>query len=243
MHYSMALLLAASALPLAACGPEPDREVAETDPEDTLPAPPFSLETLPPDSLAPIVRRDSLPPRAEVLTDSIRIEGMAQPERLTLVRSPAGFAPPFSTYLPSQLKVEFATNDTAPAVRFVAAFAGQVNAEAFLQVRFYPPGSAELVAQAAVDAYLGGRDPRQASVSPSGAWPWSLGAYDFQYGAGPGQSGYMGTIGIGRHGNRFFHVLAHYPADYGDGVGPRFHRIMEEWRWEDDGSRLVARDR
>ena len=239
MRYAL-VVLAAVTVCMAGCGPEPARDVADSDPEDTLPPPPYSLETLPPDSLAPVVRRDSLPPRPEVLTDSIRIEGMAQAERLTLVRSPAGLEPPFTTYLPSGMKVEFAVNDTAPSVRFVAAFAGQVNADAFLQVRFYAPGSAELVARNAVEVYLRGRDPRDESVVRSGGWPWTIDAWDFQYGAGPRQSGYMGTIGIARHANRFFHVLAHYPADYGDGLGPRIQRILQEWRWEDDGSPLVA---
>lgn len=223
---------------LGACGSgQPPAEDAPAD--DSVPSPPYNLETLPQDSTVAVARRDSLPPRPAVLEDSISIEGMAQAERLTLVRSPAGFSPPFTTYLPSQMRVDFVASDTTPSVRFVAAFAGRTNPEAYLQVRLYPPGAAELVARTAVDTYLRGRDPRQDNVHPSEGWQWTIDAYDFQYGAGPQQSGFMGTIGIARHGNRFFHVLAHYPAEYGDGVGPRFERILREWRWEDDGSRLV----
>lgn len=226
------------------CFPEEEAAVDSSAPEeleDTIPAPPYSLETLPPDSLVPVQRRDSLPQRPAVLLDSIRVEGASQSDRLTLVRSPAGFSPPFTTYLPSQMKVDFMASDTAPSVRFVAAFGGRTNPEAYLQVRVYRPGVAELVPRNEIEVYLRGRDPRQDNVTPSQGWPWTLAAYDFYYGAGPQQSGFMGTIGLGRHANRFFHVLAHYPAEYGDGIGPRIHRILTEWRWEDDGSWLVPR--
>lgn len=239
LHHILLLSILATA-----CFPEEEAPAdpgAAEEPEDTIPAPPYSLETLPPDSQVPVQRRDSLPERPAVLTDSIRIEGMAQAERLTLVRSPEGFAPPFTTYLPSQMKVDFVVSDTAPSVRFIAAFAGKVNPQAYLQVRLYRPGVAELVPRTEIDVYLRGRDPRQDNVTPSQGWPWTIAAYDFQYGAGPRQSGFIGTIALGRHANRFYHVLAHYPAEYGDGIGPRIHRILSEWRWEDDGSWLVPR--
>lgn len=206
---------------------------------DTLAGPPFSIETLPPDSVAPMAPPHPLAKRPAVRADSVRIEGMWQHDRLTLVRSPQGFAPPFSTYLPAGLRVDFVTSDTDPAVRFMAAFAGRVNPEAYLQVRLYPPGASELLVRSSVDAYLRERDPREEHVRPSGGWPWTVAAWDFDYGEGRANERFIGTIGIARHGNRFLHVLAHYPAEYGDGVGPRFHRILQEWRWEDDGSGLM----
>jgi hypothetical protein len=91
----------------------------------------------------------------------------------------------------------------------------------------------------AVDSYLRGRSPGRDGFAPSEGWPWSTGAWDFSYREGTDPVQFMGTMAIARHGNRYLHLLAHYPADYGDGVGPRFHRLLQEWRWEDDGSRLV----
>lgn len=241
MHHTRFLHLALL-MALAACTAEPPADDDATiEPEDTLPSPPFSVETLPPDSLVDVQHPDSLPARPPVLRDSIGIEGMVQPERLTLVKSPAGFRPPFSTYLPSQMRAEFSVNDSAPSVRFVAEFGGQRNPDAYLQVKLYPRGSAELVPRTAIDVYLRGRDPRQDNVQESGGWPWTIAAYDFQYGGSAAASGFMGTIGLARHGNRYLHVLAHYPADYGDGIGPRIERILREWRWEDDGAPLVSR--
>jgi hypothetical protein len=232
-------LAAAALLLLLACTSR-DAPPARTA-ADNSGGPPYSVETLPIDSPVPPPAPRPLPPRPEVRHDSVRIEGDWQRSRLRLVRSPAGFQPPFSTYLPVGLEVEFEPADSTPAVRFVAAFDGRRNPEAYLQVRLYAPGSPELEVRTAVEAYLTGRDPRRNRVTPSQGWPWSVAAWDFQYGAGPEQSGYLGTIAIGRYGNRFFHVLAHYPADYGDGVGPRFHRIIQEWRWELDGARLVSK--
>lgn len=225
------------ALLLAGCSP--DRPADGNAVPEASPAPPFSMETLPPDSPAPVRPAEQLPTRPPVLQDSVPIEGDWQRERLTLVRSPSGFDPPFSTYVPEGLRTEFLVGDSTPSVRFVAAFAEKVNPDAYLQLRLYPPGATELVVRTAVDAYLRGRAPRQDRFAPSSGWPWSIGAWDFDYTEGRTPIHYIGTIAIARHGNRYLHVLAHYPAEYGDGVGPRFHRLLQEWRWEDDGSRLV----
>jgi hypothetical protein len=227
------------ALLLAACFPDAPAEQFGESAEDTLPAPPFSVETLPPESLAAAPRTGRLPARPETRTDTVHIEGTAQPERLTLVRSPEGFQPPFSTYVPPGLRTGFMAGDSTPSARFVAAFGGTVNNDAYLQVRVYPPGSSEVVARNAVDAYLRGRDPRQDNIRESERWPWAREAYDFSYGGEGGTELFVGTMAIARHGNRFLHVLVHYPAEYGDGMGPRVEKILREWRWEDDGSRLT----
>jgi hypothetical protein len=235
----MTRALIAAALLLAACGDGGSREPGTTPPDRTG-NPPFSMETLPPDTPPPVPEARPLPARPELLLDSVRIEGDWQRAELRLVRSPAGFEPPFTTYLPSGLEVHFEVPDSAPSVRFIAAFGGRVNPEAFLQVRVYPEGTTRAAAEREVTAYLAGRGPRQDQVTRSEGWPWTEAAWDFHYGAGPDTGGYLGTMGLGRYGNRFFHVLAHYPAEYGDGVGPRFHRILQEWRWEIDGARLIG---
>jgi hypothetical protein len=226
---------------LGACFPEsPPADNTGAEPEDTLPAPPFSLETLPPDSPVPERPAATQPARPAQRTDTISIEGMPQEERLTLVRSPAEFIPPFSTYVPAGMRAEFMPGDSTPSVRFVAAFAGRVNPEAYLQVRVYPRGAAELVVRQAADAYLRGRDPRQDNVRESERWPWAIDGYDFSYGGQEGTAYFIGTMAIARHGNRYLHVLAHYPGEYGDGMGPRVERILREWRWEDDGAMLTV---
>jgi hypothetical protein len=232
-HLPIILLLA------AACVPETPPAESGGEPEDTLPAPPFNLETLPADSAAPVQRADSLPARPEARTDTIEVEGSPQVERLTLVRSPEGFAPPFTTYVPPGLRAEFLAGDSTPSVRFTAAFAGRVNPDAYLQVRVYPRGTAELFARQSVDSYLRGRDPRQDNVRASTRWPWAIDAWDFSYGGDAGTP-FVGSIALVRHGDRFLHVLAHYPAEYGDGMGPRVAAILREWRWEDDGTSLTA---
>ena len=233
--------LIAAALLLLGAGCRQDSGAGNARAADTVPSPPYSVETLPPDSVLPPAPQRELPARPRALADSVLVEGMWQPEQLTLVRAPAGFEPPFTTYLPSGLEVSFNVNDSTPSVRFVAAFAGRVNPAAYLQVRLYPPGSAELVVRSAVDTYLRGLNPREDRVHPTETWPWGLAAWSFQAGGPPADSVMLGRVGIARHGNRFLHVIAHYPAEYADGIGPRFQRILREWRWEDDGARLAPR--
>jgi len=48
-----------------------------------------------------------------------------------------------------------------------------------------------------------------------------------------------GRVSIGRHGDNWFHVVRHYPVEYGDGLGPRLHTILRLWRWDDTGEMLM----
>src|SRR5690606_4159180 len=67
--------------------------------------------------------------RPQTRVDTLYLEGMPEPVELTLVRSPAGFPLPFSTYATDDFIVEPAGSDVQgdPAVRFIAAFGGVRN--------------------------------------------------------------------------------------------------------------------
>jgi hypothetical protein len=46
---------------------------------------------------------------------------------------------------------------------------------------------------------------------------------------------------IARHEERRVRLVSHYPAEYGDGMGPRIARILSHWRWEDTGTSIGGR--
>jgi hypothetical protein len=84
------------------------------------------------------------------------------------------------------------------------------------------------------------RAPWRDEADPAEPPGWGQEAYTFSY-AGDGNVPITGRLVLGRHADRYFHVLTHYPAEYGDGLGPRFQSILEHWRWEDTGRPLVWR--
>jgi hypothetical protein len=186
---------------------------------------------------------ESIPPRPETIQDTLMIEGMPEVTTATLVRASRDADLPFSTYLPQGMSADFVTADDGAAVRFTAAFAGVVEPQAYMHVLMHPDGTSLQLARDAVSQFLRllvpSDDPldarRTEQVSrPAETPPWALQAHAFDY-AGNAGARFVGRIILARHGPRFFHVIMHYPPEYGDGLGPRFDRILQHWRWEDTG--------
>ncbi|HEX7089997.1 MAG TPA: hypothetical protein VF192_07660 [Longimicrobiales bacterium] len=176
--------------------------------------------------------------RPETRMDTLLLEGTAEPVELGLVRAPAGFPMPFSTYTTGDFVVEAAESeaDGDPAARFVAAFGGVRNDDALLEVAAYPPGVTEAEAIARAERAVGAGADVVAPGETSLRWAtreWRLSR------RAPGGGWILGFAGLGRHGGRWFHVLARYPGEYADGFGPRAAMILDHWRWA-DGAPLDA---
>jgi hypothetical protein len=197
--------LCAAAMVLAACDAQPPQQHSPGD----IPAPST---------------------RAEVLNDTILIEGMPEATTSRLLQSPPNSPLPFSTYVPEGLQAGFEGADDSLAVRFAAAFAGSADPNAYMHVRFYGPHVNVAEARELLGGFLATRvpeaDPLDTTPSPQA------------YYQGDGNRIYVGHLVIATRRDRVFHVLTHYPAEYGDGLAPRFDRILEHWRWDDTGTPL-----
>ena len=170
--------------------------------------------------------------RPQMRVDTLVLEGMAEPVTLTLVRAPNDFPLPFSTYATSDFIVESvaSTANGDPAVRFIAVFGGVRNDDAFLEVAAYPAGTTEAEASARAARAVGEGGEVVAPEEASMEWTvrqWRLAARD------PRGGWILGFAGLGRHGDRWFHIVARYPGEYADGFGPRADLILEYWRWGD----------
>lgn len=135
--------------------------------------------------------------------DSVRVEGSWQPLELRLFKPSASI--PFLTYVPADMIAELRREHGAEAVYFFANFAGQRNDQAFLLLVMLPAGTTE---EEAV------RTARQFKTSRA-------------------RTGFIVTTDLRRHGDRFYYIAEHYPAEYGDGFGPRSNKIQEQWQWLD----------
>ncbi len=167
---------------------------------------------------------------------------MAVPMQLRLFRSGDDFPLPFSAYVPDDMAaVSAAETDGAASVHFYAEFGGHRNEDAFVHVFVHPEGTRENEAVAAARGYETGRGiPVSRGLEPvpdsarAAAIPWAVAAYHFRY-QGEGGIWYVGNIAVGQHAGRYFQVVQHYPAEYGDGFAPRASIITRTWRWADDG--------
>lgn len=173
----------------------------------------------------------TLPSRAEIREDTILLEGMPEVVTGRLYRAPEGFPLPFSTYLPEGLAPESVQTNAGQAVRIVAEFGGRRNENAYLRITALPAGTTEAEARELARSLAG--DGARLDDAPS--HPWAIAEYHFTRRT-PGNP--VGFVALGSHGDRFFTIMAHYPAEYGDGLGPRIAYILEHWRWEDSGRGL-----
>lgn len=172
--------------------------------------------------------------RPATLIDSISIEGSKEPMTLTLVEPPAGFPMTFSTYMPPDMRAEFDADSAA--VKFIAAFGGTVQPKAYVQVqRVGEGGVANVRADSLVGRMLAGRTLGGTQLL-SGAPPWASDGAGFAYTEDGAR--YNGTVAIRTAGPTAFRVITHLPSEYGDGMGPRVQKILENWRWA-DGSPLI----
>lgn len=217
-----------------ACAPGDDA------PDAPPPVVPATDRTLP-DVAPPAVHEPDpqAPPRAAEIRDTLVIEGMPEVVTFRLFRTPAGATVPFSTYVPEGIDAVFEGDSDTLSVRFPAAFNGMPHPNAYMHVRFYPAGATRREVRATVFAFLRSRAPAGEESQPADAPGWAEEAHAFTY-RGDGNVLHVGRAIIASHGGRFFHVLTHYPAEFGDGLGPRFARILAHWRWEDTGEMLFG---
>lgn len=214
------------------CGGREPGEGPATDPADTIP-----WDTVrgarsrgdPPSGPA------TRPERPPTRTDTIYLEGTPEVTELTLVRSPSGFEPAFSTYVPEGMVRVFGHPVRGLELRFVAAFGGVRNEEASLGFTFHPPETTEdevrEEARRVAREHGGSGEP----LSP-GRWEWAEAEYPFGDAGGPARL--FGTVAVASHGGRWFRVLLRYPPEYGDGFAPRTELILDAWRWEESGEGL-----
>lgn len=246
LRLRLCALALAPALAAGACDPVEDRPEFETEqePGERTARPPIpQTEATEPQqaypSLPPLPP-ESIPQRPREVQDTILIEGMREPTRARLLEAPPDFPVRFSTYVPDGIGSEFEGRGDSASVRFYASFGGAVDRNAYMHVRLYRAAMSRTAASTAATDFVRSRAPWRDEATTVQPPPWGVEAYTFGY-QGDGNRPYTGRMVLGHHRDRYFHVLTHYPAEYGDGLGPRFDRILQHWRWEDTGRPLVQR--
>jgi hypothetical protein len=157
--------------------------------------------------------------------DTLWIEAMPEEVVLRPYRTEEGFPLPFSTRVPAGLEPRTVASGEGDAVLFLAAF-GAVRADAALRI-FVPRedvSTADAVSLAREMLGLQGR------VEPHPGGPgWARASFQLD------ARERVAVTHVGERSGRPFLLTYEYPPEFGDGLAPRFARLVEEWRWEPDG--------
>jgi len=154
--------------------------------------------------------------------------------------APADFPLQFATYVPEDMIVETAmVGANRPAFRVVANFGGKRDVNAYLWVLFHPPGTSEARAREAYLEVVSKRDAVEEVPERARRFAWALAEHRFRYQVAGGRT-HLGMLALGRRGERYFHVVIEYPEAMAAGFLARVDRILEDWRWKEDGSRRIG---
>ena len=157
-----------------------------------------------------VVHHPEPPARPDTKRDSIQLEGNWEPMMATLVKPQSSI--PFSTYVPADMAFEQNSADEGEGYYFFAEFGGQKNEDAFMLVFILPPGRSAADAQSLGNAFMASRSGSRRTAN----------------------------VRYGEYNGRFFYVAYAYPAEFGDGMGPRTHYIRTNWVWLNDGRSLES---
>ena len=157
-----------------------------------------------------VVHHPEPPPRAASKPDSIQLEGTYHRFTAKLVQPQASI--PFSTYMPEDMVFEPASSGEGEGYYFFTNFGGRKNENAFMIVFLLPAGATEADAQRLASAFVASRS---------------------------GARNFVNTRS-GSYNGRHFYVGYAYPAEFGDGMGPRTHYIRANWVWLNDGKSLES---
>lgn len=191
------------------------------------------------DSSAGTARAEWVAKRPETRVDSIRIEGRLQQVDLKLFDQSF----PFSTYYTDkEMSAETTSSPIARSARFMANFNGKLDRSAYLEISI-PTSNLSLadLKHLLLDpngfVQQSGWKMVSGRVATGDICPWADEFYFFT--TVEGKEHISVSLCVGRHKDRAFFVVMHVPDALADGFAPRADLIQREFRWLDDGTRLV----
>ncbi len=167
----------------------------------------------------------ALPARPDSLLEVRVREGKRRRATLRLYRSPAEFLLPFTVYLPEGVEPRL---EAAESLELGPP--EEDGSDARIAVLVLPEGITAAEARSrALERIerMGGWATRTPDGGGGSVAHWRY--------LGPGL---VGSLSLGRHGERFFFLDVRYRPGRDDGFAPDAARVRDTWRWSDDGRPL-----
>lgn len=171
----------------------------------------------------------------------VAIQTPAGAERVTVRRysTPEGFALPFVTDLPEDLRAEPDVEGTGDAISFTWYPAGERHDSAVVHLFVLPADRTEDAARAVVqNAAERVRIPGdREEVQPIRRHAWARVEYPIRSVGTPGAP-VEGWVALSHHAGRWFYIIAQARASEWPRFEPRAELMLERWRWLDSGEGL-----
>lgn len=154
------------------------------------------------------------------------VEGEEHATTFRLFRSPPGFEPGFTTYLPEDM-VAAPHPDGTVRLRYAAVPEGR---GPFLEIDALPLGTTQQEARERLKVVMGGGN--EAEERPD-LLPGSVTSYVLRRG------GWSARVDLVEHGGRYVVLRHQYPPEYGDGAEVRAQSIRDAWIWDEGSAPLM----
>lgn len=168
----------------------------------------------------------TLPESPKSKTGKLHIEGSEETITLHLLDQPS-----FITYYPEDMIAVADNPERRETVRFIANFGGQRNDDAYMELHLFPEETDEAAALSQTEE-LAASYGHAVTRQQQHRYTESIAEF-----AGMADSMTV-SLALGKHGDIFYYILIHHPAEYSDGFSPRSRLILEELRWKDTGESL-----
>lgn len=189
-----------------------------------------SPQETPPEQQEPQEQNQQAIDRPKTKEGVLTIEGQKEEIPLNLYE---GKIIPFSTYIPEHdFTVEEAGSEEEGTVFFFTNFNDNKNEKAYISIYMYPEEvktSEQAVSEITGENGMAKVNEWDIAEPDSKRFNWSIREYHFTH------QPYTGSIYLGKHGDRYFRFVLHYPVEMGDGFEPRASIIIDEFYWIDIG--------
>lgn len=164
-----------------------------------------------------------------IYSETISIEGMPQVLEVVEYRPPMGFPLGFTTAVPTDMVVSYVNSGLGDEVRFEAAFGGTRRPDARLTFVALPESADSADAHERIVTVVAEINGQPVEPLPG---DWAVERYRVG-------DGYSGSLALGTENGKWYYFLAHYPPEFGDGMGPRIELILRRWKWSGTGAPLI----
>ncbi|NLY56144.1 MAG: hypothetical protein GX058_06510 [Firmicutes bacterium] len=156
-------------------------------------------------------------------TAVVLVEGEETLLNLNRFVAPEAWSTRLSTYFPDDFLVETSRTLEGFSVKFIANFGGFFNPDAFLEIFLFAPG----LKQPEIDAVTAKLvETYKLTPNQGNRFEWSTAEYGLTVARST-----ITHLAVGVWNGQPLYVLTHYPAEYGDGFGPRAAVILERLEW------------
>ena len=171
-----------------------------------------------------LVAADTLD-RPQTATRMVNLEGDDYPIEVRLFET-IRFPVNFSTYVPEDWETHVVSTPGGMASQI------QADVQAGIDI-FFPYDQSDVMGTWAANRDAVDGTVRVMEDGPDGMLPeWAEAGYVWYSG------GMMGTSYVVEHDGTVFFLGDRMPVESGDGMAPRVHLVLDEWRWLEDGSSL-----